>query len=87
MNLRKFGHTRSHGWNLMAANKRGMAREVTHVGSFPAAPELRAFWGDSLTKPPFELTNWRFGRYNLPRITFSFAASGVGTNRTQYNAK
>ena len=31
-------------------------------------PELRGFWGDSLTKPPFKVTNRRvIGRYNLPR--------------------
>ena len=30
-------------------------------------PELRGFWGDSLTKPPFKVTNRRFGRYNLLR--------------------
>ena len=28
--------------------------------------EFRLFWEDSLTKPPFGVTNWRFGRYNLP---------------------
>ena len=29
-------------------------------------PELRALFGDSLTKPPFGVTNRRWGRYNLP---------------------
>ena len=28
---------------------------------------FRGFWEDSLTKPPFGVTNRRFGRYNLPR--------------------
>ena len=29
-------------------------------------PESKAFWGDSLTKPPFGVTTRRFGRYNCP---------------------
>ncbi len=31
-------------------------------------PELRSFWEDSPTKPPFGVTNRRVGRYNLPRF-------------------
>ena len=32
---------------------------------------FREFWVDFLTKPPFGVTNRRFGRYNLPRMICS----------------
>ena len=35
-----------------------------HTPSIIPKPELR---GDSLSKPQFKVTNWRVGRYNLPR--------------------
>ena len=38
-----------------------LSRQITIIPK----PELRGFWGDSLTKPPFGVTN-RFGRYKLP---------------------
>ncbi len=34
-------------------------------------PELRGFWGDSLTKTTIWVTNRRFGRYNLPRSSWT----------------
>ncbi len=41
--------------------------EVSGQTNILPKPELRAFWGDSLTKPPFGVTNQRFGRYNLTK--------------------
>ena len=39
-------------------------------------PELRGFGGNSLTKPPFGVTNRRFGRCNLPRLYEAFFWGG-----------
>ena len=47
-------------WHDMGFEKSG---QITIIPK----PELSGFLGDSLTKPPFGVTNRRFGCYNLPR--------------------